>query len=107
MRAGQIAVDYRTEFADDVVIDLIGFRRHGHSEVDDPTITQPLLYAKIKDHPPLWQIYAPEIGFDSSAAVAQVREEFEQGLASAAEHNETSGAAPAARLLGALRARLL
>ena len=84
MRAGQMAFDYRTEFADDAVIDLIGFRRHGHSEVDDPTITQPLLYAKIKEHPPLWQIYAREIGADSTAAVAQVRAEFEQGLASAA-----------------------
>jgi 2-oxoglutarate dehydrogenase E1 component len=39
-------------------VDLIGFRRHGHSEVDDPTITQPLLYRKIKDHAQLWQIYA-------------------------------------------------
>ena len=58
MRVGQIAFDYRAEFADDVVIDLIGFRRHGHSEVDDPTITQPLVYAKIKEHPLLWQIYA-------------------------------------------------
>ena len=84
MRAGQMAFDYRTEFADDVVIDLIGFRRHGHSEVDDPTITQPLLYAKIKEHPPLWQIYAQTIGADSTAAAAQVRAEFEQGLASAA-----------------------
>jgi 2-oxoglutarate dehydrogenase E1 component len=84
MRAGQMAFDYRTEFTDDVVIDLIGFRRHGHSEVDDPTITQPLLYAKIKEHPPLWQIYAQKIGADSTAAVAQVRAEFEQGLASAA-----------------------
>ena len=46
----------------DVMIDLIGYRRHGHSEVDDPTITQPLLYKKIKEHPPLWEIYAEDIG---------------------------------------------
>ena len=43
-----------------MVVDLIGYRRHGHSEVDDPTITQPLLYKAIKDHPPLWEIYAEE-----------------------------------------------
>ena len=59
VRVGRMALDYRYTFGSDVVIvDLIGYRRHGHSEVDDPTITQPLLYRKIKDHPPLWQIYA-------------------------------------------------
>ena len=51
-------IEYRYTFGSDVVIDLIGYRRHGHSEVDDPTITQPLLYKTIKEHPPLWEIYA-------------------------------------------------
>ena len=67
VRVGQIALEYRNAFGSDVVIDVIGYRRHGHSEVDDPTITQPLLYAKIKDHPPLWQIYARQIGMDAAA----------------------------------------
>ena len=67
VRVGQIALEYRSAFASDVVVDVIGYRRHGHSEVDDPTITQPLLYAKIKDHAQLWQIYAKEIGADPSA----------------------------------------
>ena len=49
VRIGRLAAEYRAEFSSDVVIDLIGYRRHGHSEVDDPTITQPLLYARIKD----------------------------------------------------------
>ena len=52
----------------DVVIDLIGYRRHGHSEVDDPTVTQPLLYKAIKDHPPLWEIYAEDIGASDAQA---------------------------------------
>ena len=43
VRAGRMALEYRYEFSSDVVVDLIGFRRHGHSEVDDPTITQPIL----------------------------------------------------------------
>ncbi len=77
VRVGQIALDYRQAFGSDVVIDLIGYRRHGHSEVDDPTITQPLLYAKIKDHPPLWQIYAKQIGIDPAATVEMVRNELE------------------------------
>jgi 2-oxoglutarate dehydrogenase E1 component len=61
-RIARLAVDYRYAFKSDVVIDLIGFRRHGHSEVDDPTITQPLLYKKIQVHPPLWKLYAPTLG---------------------------------------------
>ena len=84
VRVAQIAVDYRTKFSSPVVVDLIGFRRHGHSEVDDPTITQPRLYAKIKEHPPLWQIYAKKVGADASATVERVRAEFEQALTAAA-----------------------
>jgi 2-oxoglutarate dehydrogenase E1 component len=81
VRVGEIAADYRAQFASDVVIDLIGFRRHGHSEVDDPTITQPLLYAKIKDHPPLWQIYARQNNLDAASTVAQVRKELDESFA--------------------------
>ena len=44
VRVGPIAAEYRAKFGSDVVVDLIGYRRHGHSEVDDPTITQPRLY---------------------------------------------------------------
>jgi 2-oxoglutarate dehydrogenase E1 component len=85
VRVGQMALEYRSTFDSDVVIDLIGYRRHGHSEVDDPTITQPLLYAKIKDHPQLWQIYAKEIGADPSATVAAVRGELESAHQAASE----------------------
>ena len=60
--SARMAVEYRYAFGSDVVVDMIGYRRHGHSEVDDPTITQPLLYKAIKDHPPLWEIYAEDIG---------------------------------------------
>jgi 2-oxoglutarate dehydrogenase E1 component len=85
VRVAQIAVEYRNTFGSDVVVDVIGYRRHGHSEVDDPTITQPLLYAKIKDHPPLWQIYAKQTGVDASANVAAVRNELETAHKAAAE----------------------
>jgi 2-oxoglutarate dehydrogenase E1 component len=66
LRIAALAAEYRFVFHSDVVIDLIGYRRHGHSEVDDPTVTQPLRYAKIKDHPPLYQIYSQRIGVDIS-----------------------------------------
>jgi 2-oxoglutarate dehydrogenase E1 component len=64
VRIAALAVEYRYKFHQDVYIDLIGYRRHGHSEVDDPTITQPVRYAKIKEHPPLSEIYAKQIGTD-------------------------------------------
>jgi 2-oxoglutarate dehydrogenase E1 component len=78
LQVGRMAVEYRYQFASDVVIDLIGFRRYGHSEVDDPTITQPVLYRAIKEHPPLWEIYAGDIGAeDVGAQVKAIRTELE------------------------------
>jgi 2-oxoglutarate dehydrogenase E1 component len=75
--AARLAVDYRYRFASDVVVDVIGYRRHGHSEIDDPTVTQPLLYKKIKDHPPLWKIYSERIGIDAGAEERSMRRYFE------------------------------
>ena len=78
IRVGRIALEYRYAFGTDVVVDMIGYRRHGHSEVDDPTITQPLLYKAIKEHPPLWEIYAEDIGVeDAQARVQKIRAELE------------------------------
>jgi 2-oxoglutarate dehydrogenase E1 component len=87
-RIAEIAADYRHAFASDVVVDLIGYRRHGHSEVDDPTVTQPRRYAKIKDHPALYKIYADRIGVDPTAEVTAAQNEFfeEQKAATQAEH---------------------
>jgi len=62
VRAARLAIEYRYAFGSDVVVDLIGYRRHGHSEIDDPTITQPRLYRAIAEHPPLAEIYGEEIG---------------------------------------------
>jgi 2-oxoglutarate dehydrogenase E1 component len=78
VRVARLATEYRYKFGTDVVIDLIGYRRHGHSEVDDPTITQPLLYQKIKEHPPLWEIYADDIGAtDAQAKAEAIHAEFD------------------------------
>jgi 2-oxoglutarate dehydrogenase E1 component len=78
IRVGRIALDYRYAFGTDVVVDMIGYRRHGHSEVDDPTITQPLLYKAIKEHPPLWEIYSEDIGVeDVRTQVQTIRAELE------------------------------
>ncbi|MDH3403649.1 MAG: 2-oxoglutarate dehydrogenase E1 component [Acidobacteriota bacterium] len=78
VRGARLAADYRYAFASDVVLDLIGFRRHGHSEIDDPTLTQPRLYAAIQKRPPLWESYAARIEADGErvrALAAEIRQE--------------------------------
>src|SRR5438309_6693872 len=85
LRAGRMALEYRYTYGSDVIIDLIGYRRHGHSEVDDHTVTQPLLYKAIKEHPPLWEVYAEDIGAEKvEERVAQVRAEYEAAQQKAA-----------------------
>jgi 2-oxoglutarate dehydrogenase E1 component len=86
MRIARIATEYRYKFSTDVVVDLIGYRRHGHSEVDDPTVTQPLMYKAIKAHPPLYQIYAKQIGIENIAErVGAVKSEYEAAQKSATQ----------------------
>jgi len=85
VRIGRIALDYRYAFGTPVVVDLIGYRRHGHSEVDDPTITQPLRYRKIEAHPPMWQIYAERIGVDPQPMIQRVKEELDAAQEEAKE----------------------
>src|SRR5213082_154725 len=89
VRVGKIATEYRATFGGDVVVDIIGYRRHGHSEVDDPTITQPLLYERIKNHPPLWKIYAERTGIDATAALGAVRAEYETEQVKAGQLKKT------------------
>ena len=76
VRVGQMALEYRYEFGSTVVIDLIGYRRHGHSEVDDPTITQPIRYRKIEARAPVWEIYEQKFGIKPHTNVEEIRAEF-------------------------------
>jgi len=88
VRVAEIAARYRAKFASDVVVDLVGYRRHGHSEVDDPTVTQPRRYAMIKETPALYLSYAKTIGVDPAAEIKQVQEAFfeDQRRGKEAEH---------------------
>src|SRR5262249_36890221 len=84
LRVARLAAEYRYTFSSDVVVDLVGFPRHGHSEVDDPPIPQPLLYRKIKDHPPAFQIYAQQSSLDAAPVVDRVRKQYQADLQRAA-----------------------
>jgi len=61
IHAAAVAVEYRRRFKRDVVIDLVGYRRWGHNEGDEPAYTQPLMYAKIKSHPSVAHIYGEQL----------------------------------------------
>jgi 2-oxoglutarate dehydrogenase E1 component len=59
--AARLAHAYREHFRKDVLLDLIGYRRWGHNEGDEPSFTQPLMYARIADHPTVRELWAAEM----------------------------------------------
>ena len=61
IRAMDMALQFRNTFHQDIVIDLISYRRYGHNEGDEPMFTQPVMYEKIKKHPELINIYGPQL----------------------------------------------
>jgi 2-oxoglutarate dehydrogenase E1 component len=79
----RIALDYRNTFKQDVVIDLVCYRRHGHNEADEPNATQPLMYQKIKKHPTPRKIYADtltEKGSVDNGTITQIINEYRDAL---------------------------
>ena len=86
IRVVQIAFDYRQQFKKDVVIDMICYRRHGHNEGDDPSYTQPILYRKIKEHPPVSALYTERLvreGVVTAEEAAGMRKAAAQRLSDA------------------------
>merc|ERR1719454_2587916 len=61
MLVAKIAAEWRATWHRDVVIDLVGYRRFGHNEIDEPMFTQPIMYSIIKKHPNVQEIYAKKL----------------------------------------------
>ncbi len=85
--AMRLAMAYRERWERDIVIDVIGYRRYGHNETDEPAYTQPQIAAKIKAHPPVSEIYAEQLVSEGvlereqvDAAAKQRHDEMSAGL---------------------------
>ena len=74
----RLAMAYRERWGRDVVIDLIGYRRFGHNETDEPAYTQPLMAAKIRSHAPVSEIYAEKLIAEGVVSAEDVERTGEQ-----------------------------
>jgi 2-oxoglutarate dehydrogenase E1 component len=70
---GQMAVDFRMEFNKDVVVDLICYRKHGHSEEDEPAATQPIMYQNVRNHPGVRKIYTEKLVSEGVVSVGEAK----------------------------------
>jgi len=71
VRCARLAMEYRQQFHRDVVIDMVCYRRHGHNESDEPAFTQPLMYAAIKQHPTIFNVYSKQLVQEGSFTQAE------------------------------------
>src|SRR6476620_3636429 len=79
VEAARLAIAYRTTFNRDFLIDLIGYRRHGHNEGDEPAFTQPLMYQKIAGHPTVRELFAKTLiarGIVTEAQAAEMNRKY-------------------------------
>ena len=101
----QLALEYRMAFGKDVIIDLIGHRKHGHNEGDDPSFTQPQTYAEVKGKKVIWQHYAERLvasGVLSQSDVDAEVETYKGEFAAASEVVATSLGSEACGIHGRL-----
>jgi 2-oxoglutarate dehydrogenase E1 component len=108
VHAIRLAMAFRAEFGHDVVVDLVGYRRFGHNEGDEPAYTQPLMYERIESHPTVREQYADalvEAGVITRAEADALVEEVQARMKAAHEQlRETleagGGVPPKERRLG-------
>ena len=76
-QAARLALEYRMEFGGDAIIDIVCYRRHGHNEADEPNITQPVMYGKIKNRETPRQRYAGQLADQGLVSPQQAQEMVE------------------------------
>ncbi|MFC3885736.1 2-oxoglutarate dehydrogenase E1 component [Bacillus songklensis] len=94
LAAVYLAYQYRARFNKDFLIDLIGYRRFGHNEMDDPAVTQPQLYRKIGTHPTVRALYAGKLqdeGILSREEAEKFDREFQEKLQAEYDHISAEG----------------
>ncbi|WP_044022151.1 2-oxoglutarate dehydrogenase E1 component [Bacillus sp. SG-1] len=97
LAAAVLAYEYRHKFNKDFVIDLIGYRRFGHNEMDEPMVTNPLMYNKIQNHPTPRKIYENKLiseGVLSQEEAEKMEKEVEETLKAAYEKVPTKDENP-------------
>ncbi len=90
VNAARLAIEFRQRWKEDVIIDLVCYRRHGHNEGDDPTFTQPQLYKQVRTHPRVGTIYTERLlqeGVIDEVAVEKTEREQNQRLEEALERS--------------------
>ena len=97
----EIAVKYRETFKQDVVIDMVCYRRYGHNEADEPAVTQPMMYEAIRKHPRLAELHADRLikeGFTTRKKVDEMIADYRRALdeGGAVALNVISGLEPTA-----------
>jgi 2-oxoglutarate dehydrogenase E1 component len=81
VHVARLAADYRYRFGKDVVIDLVCYRRYGHNEGDEPYFTQPTMYQRIRERPPLNRVYGDRLVAEGVLSTTEM-EKIEQGVTS-------------------------
>jgi 2-oxoglutarate dehydrogenase E1 component len=72
-QVGRFVAEYRAKFKKDIVIDLIGYRRYGHNETDDPTVTNPETYKLVSKHEPIRALYGAELATTGVLSTDEVK----------------------------------
>ena len=88
-----LAIEYRQKYKKDIFINMVCFRRHGHNEADDPSLTQPYMYSLIKKHPGTRKVYAAKLvsqGVVTDALVDTMSENYRLALAQGKHVNAAS-----------------